>query len=622
MSYLNDYVSQITHEGNPQFAASIQKTAEEAYQKISNSFDYMGGRKTGLLFGNIQSGKTGHMFGIICAAADDIFPLFILLTTDNVTLHKQTLERVQKDLPDFCICGEYDTEKFNQNNLIKPTIVVLKKNFHTLHQWANNLKSSGVLAGNPLFILDDEADASSLNTLVNNNKQSTINKYLDEINQLAIGSIYLQSTATPQALLLQTADSTWHPDFAVYFTPGQQYLGGNFFFPENKIPSCINYIDEEANPLEEAVLHHLVVATQMLNNGDKVCNMMIHPSVRVAKHQEYANKAQRILNSYKEDSDSFKAKFSKMYDNVAKEADLMPQNKLFRLATNLLDSTKIYMLNGKEHVQAEDYATGSNIVIGGNTLGRGVTFPKLQTIYYVRSSKRPQADTMWQHSRMFGYDRHANMMAVYISKELYKLFKDINSVNNAIVQQIDSSDGDLSQMTISLPEGLSPTRANVLDSRYVHILFGGKNYFPFNPINKSFDAITKVADALDPIDNHQPSKQVNLAFFIRILENIDGGNDFNVDDYITALQDMIKDHHSQGVLIVRRNRDITQGTGALLSPNDLALGMQTTNMPVLTLYEVVGKGWHSSKIWVPNIKFPVNKAIYHVTEKKDENEDD
>jgi hypothetical protein len=225
---------------------------------------------------------------------------------------------------------------------------------------------------------------------------------------------------------------------------------------------------------------------------------------------------------------------------------------------------------------------------------------------------------MWQHSRMFGYDRHAELMAVYISKELYKLFEDINSVNNAIVQQIDSSNGDLSQMTISLPEGLSPTRANVLDNRFVHVFVGGKNYFPFNPLNKSFEAITKIANAIDPIDAHKQYEQVNLAFFIRILENIDGGIDFNVNDYITALRDMIKDHLSQGVIIIRRNRDITQGTGALLSPNDLALENQITKMPVMTLYEVVGSGWKSDKIWVPNIKFPVNKAIYHVTGKKDE----
>lgn len=81
---------------------------------------------------------------------------------------------------------------------------------------------------------------------------------------------------------------------------------------------------------------------------------------------------------------------------------------------------------------------------------------------------------------------------------------------------------------------------------------------------------------------------------------------------------MIKDHQSQGFIIIRRNRDITQGTGALLSPNYLALGNQIASMPVMALYEVVGKGWKSDKNWGPNIKFPVNKEIYHVTKKKDE----
>lgn len=615
MGFLNNYVTRITHDGNPQFAASIEETAIEAYDKIKANFDFMGGRKTGLLFGNIQSGKTGHMFGIICAAADDIFPVFILLTTDNVTLQQQTLARIQKELPDFCICGENDINKFNLNNLSKPTVVVLKKNYRTLRQWNNNLKSSGILAGNPLFILDDEADASSLNTLVNKDEQSTINKYLDQINQLAIGSIYLQSTATPQALLLQSTDSTWHPDFAVYFTPGQGYLGGNFFFPEDKVPSCINYVDTAKDPLKDAVVHHLLVAAQMFADGDKVCNMMIHPSVRIATHQEFAEKSRKIMDGFIQDGSDFFTEFSKQYDVISKNADLMDKQELFSHAQELLSSTNVYMLNGKEHVEAEDYATGSNIIVGGNTLGRGVTFPKLQTIYYVRSSKRPQADTMWQHSRMFGYDRHAKLMAIYISKELYKLFADINAVNNAIVHQIDQSDGDLSKITISLPEGLSPTRSNVLDNRLVHVFVGGKNYFPFNPSNKSYKDITKIADIIDPVNNHQDYNQVSLAIFQRILEHIDGGRDFNVEDYLTAIKDMMLNHQTQGILIIRRNRNITQGTGALLSPNDLALGNSFTDVPVLTLYEVIGEGWKSKKIWVPNIKFPANKIIYHVEDK-------
>ena len=32
---------------------------------------------------------------------------------------------------------------------------------------------------------------------------------------------------------------------------------------------------------------------------------------------------------------------------------------------------------------------------------------------------------MWQHSRMFGYDRDPGMMRVFIDEPLYKLFSDI-----------------------------------------------------------------------------------------------------------------------------------------------------------------------------------------------------
>lgn len=65
----------------------------------------------------------------------------------------------------------------------KPAVIVLKKNGRVLKQWKNNFSSTQFVAGNPLFIVDDEADAASLNTQVNKNKQSTINKCLDEIKK-------------------------------------------------------------------------------------------------------------------------------------------------------------------------------------------------------------------------------------------------------------------------------------------------------------------------------------------------------------------------------------------------------------------------------------------------------
>lgn len=60
--------------------------------------------------------KLVKMFGIICKANDLGFPVFVLLTTDNVVL-QQTLERVKSDLDGFCICGENDGRLFMDSNL-------------------------------------------------------------------------------------------------------------------------------------------------------------------------------------------------------------------------------------------------------------------------------------------------------------------------------------------------------------------------------------------------------------------------------------------------------------------------------------------------------------------------
>ena len=90
-----------------------------------------------MLFGNVQSGKTGQMFGIMCKAADLGFPAFVLLTTDNVVLQQQTLDRVASDLEGFCICGENDARLFTVNSLIQPAIIVLKKNVRVLKLWSN-----------------------------------------------------------------------------------------------------------------------------------------------------------------------------------------------------------------------------------------------------------------------------------------------------------------------------------------------------------------------------------------------------------------------------------------------------------------------------------------------------
>lgn len=611
MQYLKTYLQKITNRGNIKLAESISKTSEDIGNKYIKNFSFSG-HEIGLLFGNVQSGKTGQMFGIMCKAADLGFPVFILLTTDNVVLQQQTLNRVQSDLEGFCICGETDAGIFTENNLIQPAIIVLKKNVRILKLWANILSSTGFMKGNPLFIIDDEADAASLNTLVNKNRQSSINTYLSIIKNDSSSSLYLQVTGTPQAIFLQTLASGWHPYFTYYFQPGNSYLGGDFFFPSSGKPTCISFLDTINNPIRDTVIRHIAVSVQILLSGGKVSNCLFHPSVRVAAHEQLANEVnEEIQWCIKNKDTDFKLELMQHYNSLAPvKSEKVTFDNLYIKSKKLLlsDEIKILTMNGKNDIDSSEYESGCNFVIGGNTLGRGVTFPSLQTIYYTRTSKKPQADTMWQHSRMFGYDRDPGMMMVYIDENLYKLFSDINSTNNSIIAQVERGIDDIK---IYYPSELNPTRKNVLDNDHIGVISGGTNYYPFYPDN---DSIKDINNILDPFSDTDPYYQVSLRLLKEILSHIIPSPDFKLSSFQSVIDTILSEFPTgQGILIVRRNRNVAQGTGALLSPNDWQLGSSFTDKVVLTMYQVTGtKGWGGKQLWIPNIKLPNDTMYYDV----------
>ena len=613
MQYLKTYLDKITSRGNAGLAESISSTAEEVGNRYLKNFSFTT-HEIGLLLGNVQSGKTGQMFGIMCKATDLGFPVFVLLTTDNVVLQQQTLDRVKADLEGYCICGESDARIFADNSLMQPTIVVLKKNARILKLWANIFSSTGFMRGNPLFIIDDEADAASLNTLVNRNRQSSINKYLDSIRNGAASSLYLQVTGTPQAIFLQTKESGWHPLFTHYFKPGKAYLGGDFFFPKTGKPDCITFADSLITPERDVVIRHLLVSAQLFASGGAVSNCLIHPSVHQAAHQKFASNIKAELDWCKTNMNgSFSAELKKQYMrlNPAK-SEKVSFKKIMAVIEKILtnDEAKIIVMNGKTEVESDEYSVECNFVIGGNTLGRGVTFPSLQTLYYTRTAKKPQADTMWQHSRMFGYDRDPGMMMVYIDERLYKLFADINATNNAIISQVEQ---DLDEIKIYYPEGLNPTRKNVLDTDHVEAISGGTNYYPFYPDNNTIEDISNLLSVFSETELYY---QVSLRLMKQVLSHVVASPDFKLKSFMSIIDVMLAEAPTtQGILIVRRNRDIAQGTGALLSPNDWNLGGSFPRKIVLTMYQVTGtKGWGGKQLWVPNIKLPDGAVYYDVIE--------
>lgn len=625
MNYLESYLSRIRDCKNSALADAIKKTTEDIVPQYISNFSFKD-HVVSLLVGDVQSGKTSHMFGLMCAAADEGFVNFILLTTDNIILQQQTYKRAVNDLCDFCICDENDYLTFSQNNLRKPAVIVLKKNTSVLKQWKNNLASTNFCVGNPLFIVDDEADAASLNTQVNKNRQSTINRDLEAIKKTSSSSIYMQVTGTPQSILLQTRQSGWKPYFIYYFKPGKGYLGGDFFFKEPVSKQIILTDDAEAtdiirddefpeNGLKNALITHLITSAQIILKGGDVCNFLIHPSVKIVQHSIFASKIGNYLNeiAHSWNEDETRDAFFKMYESLKEtKPDILKFDEIYHFIVDQIQNERIriLLLNSlSSYNQNVQYDKGINVIVGGNSLGRGVTFPQLQTIYYCRVAKSPQADTMWQHARLFGYDRDADLMRVYMPPKLYKLFSDINQTNNSIIHQIENKSNG-TDIKIFYPQGLKPTRNNVIDRKAVSIYSGGVNYFPCCPLNKN---LADLDELLRPFENDVYS--VNLKLMIKILDNIDSElGDWKSGVFISFLNTLLASNSSeQGMLIVRSNRDIGKSTGTLLSETDRLLGNQYQDQTVLTMYKITGnqdKGWDGRQIWIPNLKLP-GTCIYY-----------
>ncbi len=250
-------------------------------------------------------------------------------------------------------------------------------------------------------------------------------------------------------------------------------------------------------------------------------------------------------------------------------------------------------------------------MIGGNTLGRGITFPHLQTVYYCRSTRTPQADTFWQHSRIFGYDREAELVRIYIPPTLHRLFVAINESNNLLIKQIENG---INNLQIISAESIRPTRKNVLDNSHIDICVGGVNIFPISPIENN-------SLKIDPLILNMSDKesiQVDKELFIKLLAFSGSSNsdDFDSKKYINSINALAaKRPTTKFRIIVRTNRNISRGTGTLLSESDRVLGDRYSDEVVLTMYRINGfieNGWNGSPLWVPNIKFPTGFCFYTV----------
>ena len=624
MTNFSDYI-EVVNLASPGLGDSIRGPIEEFSTKHLDSFNY-NEKMVGLLHGQVQSGKTAQALGIISQAADRGFRLFLFLTTDNVSLQQQTLDRAQRFLPMFQVYDETEDTNFYKNGISKPIVLVLKKNQRVLSSWFDNFSKSRFVQQCPMLIIDDEGDAASLNTKVNKNDQSKINQLIENIFRIPPSGIYLQVTATPQALLLQGISSGWKPTFAYSFNPGPAYRGGKDFY--NEKTNLQRVVDDGdvnvllSSPivpesLRKAFLQFIVASIQLEREGKTVSNMLIHPSHKVRDHAKVKVKLHDLISSlmidYIAKSPSLKDQFyyawldmQETYPSIANFDDVW--GKFGKVVSTL----RVFVLNSKME-RNSDYNRGMNILIGGNVLGRGLTIQGLQVVYYTRQSKTPLADTVWQHQRIFGYDREIGLCRVFATRQLFKIFRDLTEASQVLFEAVSKE--PIERIPIMLPENIRATRKEVIKSDDIEFIAGGVNYFPSEPSDKNTSAL----DSKLGVENKERIISLEEALHIVQLQEVDDDIDWDKEAFIGALKALIerKNGNDRCLLLVRTGRSITKGTGTLLSPNDRDLGEANPDKLVLTMYRLIGereKGWNGKPLWVPNIKLPKGKVFWRITD--------
>ncbi len=153
--------------GNEEEVRDIGKTAKEVVSKWVNPL--RGGAKeeiNGLIYGLVQSGKTGVLTVTGAMGADEGYRTIIILTSDIDPLYEQTLGRVQEAFPGIDIIGRKDfkdADAFLQRVKGGTCAIVTSKNSRLLRTLIENFKG-GKVRGLPCLIIDDEGDQASLNT--------------------------------------------------------------------------------------------------------------------------------------------------------------------------------------------------------------------------------------------------------------------------------------------------------------------------------------------------------------------------------------------------------------------------------------------------------------------------
>jgi hypothetical protein len=443
----------------------------------------------------------------------------------------------------------------------------------------------------------------------------------------------LQVTATPQALFLQGPAHSFRPKFTVLSHPGHDYVGGDDFFAhDSKLVrefdlNDITALSAGAQPsptrsippsLLCALDTFMIGATyKRMTDANQNCAFLCHVSTRTSDH----NHIVRLLRDYKTRlAAGLKSKDPRTISRLKTAYDDIISTHLgvgsiaFQELVDAIGfyahGTAVKLVNGETD---EDVAVNApcNLFVGGNKLGRGVTIKNLLVSYYGRNPKNPQADTVLQHARMYGYRRNdIGLLRPFLPPILHSVFKAINKMEKSLRDLIERNSNEEFR-GVYVEGGLSATRRTVLAPGSIGVYSAGSNYNPAQVIRdvSIISSVEKIDEKLLNIPNKGFAEMSisDIQWLIKSIKPDEAESEhvWNSDAIVHSIAQFAKLHkQTSGYVWVARDRELEANraeTAGILSggeyrmvpPNKIALYMLRT---------APSRGKLSS--WWPQVRFP------------------
>lgn len=524
-------------------------------------------------------------------------------------------------------------------------------------------------------------------------EQGRIAEQMDDLRRKIDRIAFLQVTATPYSLYLQpeTYDDASSanfvfkpkkPTFTELLPTHSGYIGGNDYFgsfeednpksflfvrvaeaeqdalrrPDQRRISASNVlVSPNTFGLRSAIVTFVLAVCvrrwqqALANERKRKYAMVIHNDTQKAAHAWQVQVIEWIFEAIAAAANSnpnslrpaFDAAYRDLEKSVSADRGRMPsQDEAFNMFIEAFQSEDVVRerVNSDSDVMAllDEKAelrlrTPFNIFVGGNILDRGITIPHLIAFYYGRNPKTMQADTVLQHSRMYGNrdPRDIAVTRLYTSQAVYDRLYTVNEFENALRDAFESGSHDQGVIFIQTdPTGtVRPCAPNkILLSKVVPIRPNGL-YLPTGFQTRAGramrDAQTRI-DALIPlaIRDTQRYAKINQDVAFQILEACAAS--FNIADDTfewEAMRGLLKfftsaQNGNQGEILLlaetgrRLSRD-KSGDKSGLSILGTALRSKVVDparsSPALVLLQQAGTkelGWSGYPFWWPILAAP------------------